>query len=403
MLRSSRIVGTVGIVASCFAWAACGPLATDGSGASGGGTPGVGTGGASGGVGTGGGTPSGGSTAATGGTTQGDGGQIGSGGGVGTGGAASGGGTSAGGAGSGGAADDGIVVPVGATPDERHLLLRDEGNSQLHYVDLGVPANNWHAAIPAGRELQLIGNNRILIGTENGYEERSAVDGSLVTALTTFPGTLTARRLRNGNTLLSGVDWQGDTGIVLIEVDAAGAEQDRVVYSQFDYVRLVRPTASGNYLLTSDVTIFEGDPLGEVVWQVSVQDSTEAHAWKALRLESGETVVATGYEASLQRFSATEVFLGRIQAPTEAVPHFFSDFQVLPSGNFLVANWQDHGTGHGDTGLQVIELSPSSTMVWSWQQDSSYVSSIQGVILLDGLNLGKLHVEDTNGQLVPVD
>ena len=48
-------------------------------------------------------------------------------------------------------------------------------------------------------------------------------------------------------------------------------------------------------------------------------------------------------------------------------------------------------------------LSPTSAMVWSWKQDSSYVSSIQGVILLDGLNLGKLHVEDTSGQLVPVD
>lgn len=381
--------------------AACGPTGSDGAGASGG-AGSVATGGASD-AGTGGGAPSsGGAPTSSGGTTFGDGGQLATGGSSG-GTSNSGGGASTGGSGSGGAPDDGIVVPVAATPNERHLLLRDEGNSQLHYVDLGEPSNNWHAAIPAGRELQLIGQNRILIGTENGYEERSAVDGSLITAMTAFPGTIAARRLRNGNTLLSGVDWQGDTGIVLLEVDAAGVEQDRIVYPQFDYVRLVRPTANGNYLLTSDVTIFEGDPLGEVVWQVSVQDSTEAHAWKALRVASGETIVATGYEASLQRFSESETFLGRIQAPSEATPHFFSDFQVLPSGNFLVANWQEHGPGHGDTGLQVVELSSASALVWSWKQDASYVSSIQGVILLDGLNLGKLHVEDTTGQLLPVD
>jgi len=303
----------------------------------------------------------------------------------------------------GGSGDGGIVVPVGATPDQRHLLIRDEGNSQVHYVDLGVPANTWHAAVPVGRELQLVGQNRFLIGTENGYEERSVVDGSVVATEDSFPGTLTARRLRSGNTLLSGVDWQGETGIALIEIDSAGTEVDRVVYSQFDYARLVRQTPTGNFLVTSDITIFEGDPDGNVVWQVSVQNSTEAHAWKALRLASGETVVSTGYEASLQRFSADETFLGRIQAPSEASPFFFSDFQLLASGNYLVANWQDHGTGHGSTGLQVIELSPSSTLVWSWQQDPSYVSSIQGVILLDGLNLGKLHVEDTTGELVPVD
>jgi len=295
------------------------------------------------------------------------------------------------------------VVPVGATPDERHLLLRDEGNSVLHYVDLGVPTNTWHAPIPVGRELQLVGDNRILIGTENGYEERSAVDGSLVFAQDDFAGTVSARRLRSGNTVLAGIDWQGETGVTLIEIDAAGAEQHRIVFPQFDYVRLVRPTPTGNYLVTSNTTIFETDPAGSIVWQVTVQDSTEPHAWKALRLPSGETIVSTGYEASLQRFSAAEQFLGRIKAPSEVTPFFFSDYQILPSGNYLIANWQDHGTGNGNKGHQIVELDSAGTRVWSWQQDASYVSSLQAVILLDGLNLGKLHVEDTTGELVPVD
>ncbi len=329
----------------------------------------------------------------------------------GTGGASTAGSTTTGGAGVGGSTDtggsggmdDGIVVPVASTPDERHFLVRDEGNSQLHYIDLGAPENNWHVDVPAGRELQLIGNNRLLIGTENGYEERSVVDGGLLSEMDSFPATVAALRLRNGNTLLVGAEWQGETGITLLEVDASGVEQGRINYPQFDYVRLVRPTPSGTYLLTSNITIFEGDTAGNILWQVAVQDSTEAHAWKALRLPSGETVVATGYEASLQFFDSSQEFVRRIRGPSTVTPNFYCDFQILTNGNYLITNWQGHGTGNGNLGHQIVELDPQGNLVWSWQQDPSYISSIQATILLDGLNLGKLHVEDTNGQLVPVE
>jgi hypothetical protein len=295
------------------------------------------------------------------------------------------------------------VIPVAPTPDERHLLLRDEGNTQLHYVDLGASENNWTVDIPVGRELQLVGNNEILIGTENGYEVRKFLDGSVSSTLDTYPGTVAARRLRNGNTLLVGADWQGETGIVLLEIDPSGSEVDRVVYPQRNYVRLVRPTAAGTYLLTSDTTIFEGDKDGAVLWQVTVQDSTEPHAWKALRLENGETVVATGYEASLQFFTEAQTFSRRIKAPSNTTPSFYCDFQILPNGNYFITNWQGHGMGNGNLGHQLVELSAAGDFLWSWQQDASFISSIQAAILLDGLNLGRLHVEDTTGQLVPVE
>jgi len=295
------------------------------------------------------------------------------------------------------------IVPVGATPDERHLLLRDEGLSRLHYVDLGIPANTWSVDIPVGRELQLVGDNRVLVGTENGYQERSVLDGELLDEVSTHPGTIAARRLRNGNTLLVGLDWQGATGILLLEVDGSGAEQDRVNFPQFGYVRLVRPTPSGTYLVTADATVFEGTPDGDVIWEVAVQYSTEPHAWKALRLPSGDTMVSTGYEASLQVFSPAEQMTERIRAPGEVMPNFFSDFQLLASGNILVANWQGHGTGYGASGRQVIELDRSGGLVWSWQQDPELISSLQAVILLDGLDLMRLHVEDTTGELLPVE
>lgn len=316
---------------------------------------------------------------------------------------AAGGSEMAGGAGSGGAAPVGILVPVATDPNKHKLLVRDEGNSAVHWVDLEDPTKTWHVTVPKGRELQIIGQNRFLIGTENGYEERSVVDGSVVNEVATFAGTIGALRLRNGNTLLTGTDWLGESGIVLIEVDSTGAQKNRIVYPEYNYARLVRPTPAGTYLITSDITILEGNAAGKIIWKSTVKDSTECHSWKALRLPNGETAVTTGYEASIQFFGPDQAFLRRIKAPTEATPFFFSDFQILSNGNYLVANWQDHGTGHGESGLQVIELKTDGSLAWSWKQDASFVSSIQAVILLDGMDLGKLYVEDTTGQLVAVN
>lgn len=298
-----------------------------------------------------------------------------------------------GGASSGGAATD---------PDARHLLLRDEGNTQLHYVSLQNPAENWHVAIPSGRDLQLVGDGRVLIGTENGYEERDIATGAKLDELTSYPGTITARRLRNRNTLLVGADWQNRNGVVLVEVDAGGAVTRTINYPAFSYVRLVRQTPTDSFLITSDRIVFEGNVAGDVLWQVTVTHN-EPHSWMAVRLASGDTAVSTGYGASLQVFSPAQALVRTITGPGHVTPSFYAGFQVLANGNYVVTNWQGHGTGLGNSGVQVLEYAPDGTLVWSWQQDPSYVSSLQGVIVLNGLDLDRLHVEGPTGALEPVD
>ena len=72
----------------------------------------------------------------------------------------------------------------------RRLLLRDEGKSQLSYIDLANPDKNWYEPVPAGRDIQLVGNGRVLIGTGNGYEEREIATGKKIVELTTFPALL---------------------------------------------------------------------------------------------------------------------------------------------------------------------------------------------------------------------
>jgi hypothetical protein len=83
------------------------------------------------------------------------------------------------------------------------------------------------------------------------------------------------------------------------------------------------------------------------------------------------------------------------------VPSFYAGFQVLPNGNFVVTNWEGHGGGHGVTGRQLLEYDAAGLLVWSWQQDPNLVSSLHGVIVLDGLDTTQLH-DDLDGVLTPV-
>jgi hypothetical protein len=122
-----------------------------------------------------------------------------------------------------------------------------------------------------------------------------------------------------------------------------------------------------------------------------------------LRLPNGDTVVGTGYGAALRIFAPDGSVRLDITGPSSVTPKFYCDFQILPNGNYVVINWQGHGANMGNTGQQLLEYSPTGSLEWSWQQDPAHFSSLQGVIVLDGLDTNKLHVEDTTGQLVPVD
>lgn len=289
--------------------------------------------------------------------------------------------------------------------EKRKLILRDEGLSQLTYVDLARPENNWFIQVPAGRDLQLIGNNKVLIGTGAGYEEREIKTGTKVKEVTSFKGVVAARRLRNGNTLITGLGMEGKKGIVLMEVDDDSKIKRIINFPEFEYVRLVRETTDGTYLITSDTTVFEGDSNGNILWKgkIAIKGSRKTmHAWQALRLMNGQILVSAGFAGDFQIFSKEGKLINSITGPAEVKPYFYSGFQILKNGNYVVANWQGHGTDHGASGTQILEYSPDGRLVWSWKQDPARFSSVQGVIVLDGLDTKYLHVEDKDGKLAPV-
>jgi hypothetical protein len=289
-----------------------------------------------------------------------------------------------------------------AQTGHRHFLLRDEGLSQLSYIDLSDSTKNWYQPIPTGRDIQLIGNNRVLIGTDNGYEERDIATGKKMYELASFPGTISARRLSNGNTILVGLNWQGKEGIVLVEVNPNASVQRLIVYPGFKYARLVRETVSGTFLVTANDVAFEGDLSGNVLWKAKITSNRDPHCWQALRLLNGETVVSSGYAGNIQVFAKDGSLLRTITGPDAVKPNFYAGLQLLPNGNYVVINWEGHGKTHGDTGTQLLEYTPDGKLVWKWQQSSAHFSSLHAVIMLDGLDTRQLHIEDANGVLKPV-
>ena len=125
------------------------------------------------------------------------------------------------------------------------------------------------------------------------------------------------------------------------------------------------------------------------------------NAWQAIRTANGETIVSAGYAKNFQVFTKDGLLQKTITGPEEVKPNFYAGFQVLSDGNYVVTNWQGHGPKFGASGIQLLEYSPEGKLVWRWKQDAEKFSSLQGVIVLDGLDLNRLHVENSKGVLEP--
>jgi hypothetical protein len=116
----------------------------------------------------------------------------------------------------------------------------------------------------------------------------------------------------------------------------------------------------------------------------------------------GDTLVCSGFGSScdvVDKMTHKVTFrFGTKQMPMAAAvkPNFFAEFEILPNGNLVTSNWQGHGGGNGTSGLQVLEFDPTGKLVWSWKQDPTIFSSIQGVQVMDGKDPAHLYVQETS-------
>lgn len=170
----------------------------------------------------------------------------------------------------------------------RHEFLAiDEGLAQLLHIDESNPSNDWVVPIghPQARDMQLVGNGRILIGHHHGWSEFEIANGSLLSEFTGFEGVTAVRRQPDGHTIVTGVDISGAKGVVILELDEFHLEIQRTIYPG-DYVRLIRQTCQGTYLMSCNDRIREAHPDGRVLRDYPVDGFF--HAWKSLRLANGK-------------------------------------------------------------------------------------------------------------------
>ncbi|HVY32176.1 MAG TPA: hypothetical protein VHB79_36820 [Polyangiaceae bacterium] len=291
----------------------------------------------------------------------------------------------------------------------RRLLLNDEGSSAVHLLDLDAPERCWSFSGP-GRDLQLIGGERILRSTPQGYLELALEGGQLVreVSLAGVPAVESARRLSNGHTLVLG---NGEGGIYLQELDGAGKPiaGRRLLCEGALKGRLVRPTPQGTWLFCSDTdgrrVIHEADFEHGARELFVVPKSTPADSMlKALRVAPDRVLVSSGYAASLlvidtARGEVVQTIGGKTQAEPAHLrrplsPNFFSGYQVLSDGSYLIANWQGHGPSHARDGYQVLMYSATGELTWTFDQtEYPRMTSLNNVIALDGLDTSRLHEE----------
>jgi hypothetical protein len=213
---------------------------------------------------------------------------------------------------------------------------------------------------------------------------------------TGYSNVTSVRRLADGSTLLFGVDLDGSRGVVMVRLKPDDAKMKKIIWTG-NYVRLVRQTATGTFLMACNDTIKEADTNGTFIWKMYLpgNPASNKHMWKIVRMETGNMVVAAGYGAFLAEVNTSGNVIRKIGAapqPSGVNPNFYGMFQILPNGNIVVANWQGHGAGHGNAGIQLLEFDKSGTIVWQWNKPSQ-ISSLQGVLVLDSLNTGILHDE----------
>lgn len=294
-----------------------------------------------------------------------------------------------------GAAGHGGSIGGPSTHDE--LILYDD-DGKLWYVNNVDPKKGWSVSSGTGRDLQLVGNGRVMLGKSNGWVEHRLSDGMLVGSRNTFSGVQSVHRLADGNTVLASVSGNS---ILLRFVNDTGEVAKTITYDGYGYVRLVRPTSAGTFLVTADTLVFEGDTTGKVLKTWMIPGKAQ-HVWKSMRSKDGNTAVATGYGASLLIYGPDQKLLqtigGKVPALSAVDPHFFADFHVRPNGNYFVVNSQADSSNANS--VQLLEFNAAGELVWQQKQPAG-VRSLEAAIVLDGLDTSKLQIEP-DGVLVPV-
>ncbi len=253
----------------------------------------------------------------------------------------------------------------------------------MSLIDTSTNTFHWTLDLsdyPLARDLQRLDRHRVLVGFDRGFFELEIETGRVLAMCDRWTEVTSAHRRADGSTLVTGFNLDGSGGVNVLTLDAA-ARLSGVARRDGDYVRLMRVTPDGSYLLCTNDHILETTPELTAIRRFAV-DGLE-HAWKAERLQDGTTLVSAGYGAFLVLFDRAGNVLRRFgaaaQVSARVAPFFYATFQHLANGHLLVANWQGHGADNGHKGQQLLEFDTSARVIGTWSSPER-ISSLQGIL-----------------------
>lgn len=199
------------------------------------------------------------------------------------------------------------------------------------------------------------------LGTNSGeIREKTLIDSGEVFSLI---------RTKQGGPLLAGLNLEGQSGVCFMDFSEDLRLLRRCCLAG-DYIRGSSLTEADTLLYTNNDRVIECSWEGRVLREFSAPGFY--HAWKALRLKNGNTLISAGYGAFAVEFDAHARELRRWECPTWARafvrPFFFGDFQLKEDGTLRVCNWLGHGSGLGESGCSLLEFSPEGHLTQVWQE-----------------------------------
>jgi hypothetical protein len=160
--------------------------------------------------------------------------------------------------------------------------------------------------------------------------------------------------------------------------------------------RLVRKLARGNYLVCHEgdgaVREYDGET-GAVVWEFAVplfdRERADGHgpeafgnqAFAAVRLENGNTLIATGNGHSVLEVTPDKEIVWKLDQRdlADVTLAWVTTIEVLPNGHYVIGNCHA-----GPDNPQVIEFDPATKKVlWRFDQFDEFGNDVSNTLLLD--------------------
>jgi outer membrane protein assembly factor BamB len=274
---------------------------------------------------------------------------------------------------------------AGAAPVKHRFACADYSGGKVFFVSADGKVE-WEHPAPKCNELWVLPNGNILFTTGRGVLELTR-DKQKVFEYKSKSEIYACQRLPNGNTFVG----ECSTGR-LLELDPKANVVKEVKLlpggkkGGHAFMRNARVLKNGNYLVAhyGPGCVREYDPQGKQVMEIPAPGGPHSCA----RLPDGNTLVATGDHKGPKACKVFEVDpkgklvweITNADLPEGVSFKFMTGFHRLANGNTVMSNW----VGHGQFGKapHIIEVTRDKKVVWTFN-DHETMRTCSSVQILD--------------------